>query len=220
MAMNGLYVGARLPFETAEQREDSEDLLVRLLGWTSRANLLYLNRNPETPLLYDSGVVYTEPDQLARPKGVTPSNKMKLASLCKKMGLEPDKAAMMLRIAEGMEEFLTIDKLLPRGKGDCNELVPWRIAECWRAGIYASPYLVKGEPNERGGLTYHAAVWYPDEDEIEDPSLILGMHGPAAAADRRHEIDKNVLRAATYGNAGGFVPTDGVFKSPYARRAA
>lgn len=219
MAMTGLYIGTQLPFETAQQREDSERLLVKMLAWTAEADLRYLQRNPETLFLYDSGVVYTEPDQVTKPKGVTPARKLELVKLVKKMGLEPDKAAMMLRIADGIEEFLTVDQLLKRGKGDCNELVPWRVAECWRVGIHASPYLVAGEPNERGGFTYHAVVWYPEEDEIECPSLILGMHGPEAAEERRHEIDKNVLRVQAYGNAAGFVPTSGVFKSPYKRVA-
>ena len=162
----------------------------------------------------------------------------KLVALCKEMELEPEEALMMMRIAKGVEVFLDIPSLYSRGKGDCNELVPVRVAELWRAGIMASPFLVDEGINGRGGHSYHAAVWYPEDDSMEDPSLIQGMGGPARDFERRLEIKKNADRRAIYAAAGqqlvaeggvspevvashidsmGFVPRDGVFRI---RRAA
>jgi hypothetical protein len=135
---------------------------------------------------------------------------------------------------KGIEIFLDIPGLMRRGKGDCNELVPMRVAELWNAGIAASPYLTKA-PNDKGGWTYHAIVLWPDGSS-EDVSLILGMGGPDLANERREEIRKNIERWQNYMEAAkrlvaaegispndltqqidqmGLVPKSGVFKSPY-----
>jgi hypothetical protein len=130
---------------------------------------------------------------------------------------------MVIRIMKGVEIFMSIPELYRRGKGDCNELVPVRLAELWRAGILASPYLTKAPVlNEKGGISYHAVVLLPD-GSMEDPSLVAGMGGIERAADRREEIDANVYRLAklirevgpVQAQQAGFVPSSGVFRSPY-----
>lgn len=238
MAMPGIYLDFGLSFDDAANREDSEDALVRLLGLTSRLNMMQLRKDPTIPPLYESGVVYTEPDQLVDRSRVTPAKRKQLVALCREMGLTPEEALMMLRVANGIEIFLDLNGLYRRGRGDCNELVPVRIAELWRNGIMASPYLTHEQKTDgSGGHSYHAVVWYPHDDSIEDPSLILGMGGPARAAERHAEIQKNADRRAAYIAAAqqlmaegappetvaplidsmGFVPRDGVFR---VRRAA
>jgi hypothetical protein len=236
MSLRDLHLGFKLDFSTPQEQEDSEDIIMRILGLNCRLNLMHLRKNPDTPLLYESGIVYTPPDQADGRPPLDRAKLKKLLALIRDMGQEPETAMMVVRILKGVEIFLDIPALLRRGKGDCNELVPMRIAELWRAGIAASPYLLCS-PNSRGGKTYHAIVKWPDGSS-EDPSLILGMSGPERAAERREEIRKNAERWGNYMAAAkqlidaegaspstlvkqidsmGLAPRDGVFKSPYDR---
>jgi hypothetical protein len=239
--MRDIHFGFKLPFDNPQDQEDSEDLLIRMLGLNCRYNLQYLRKHPETPALYDSHITYTPPDQADGRPPLKKSDLKKLLNLLRNMGADPETALMMVRMLKGIEIFLDIPGLMRRGKGDCNELVPMRVAELWRAGIAASPYLTH-MPNDRGGLTYHAIVLWPD-GSAEDPSLILGMGGPELANERREECRKNMERWASYMDAAkrlvaaegapasamadqidqmGLVPKSGVFVSPYEgeRRAA
>lgn len=189
--MRDIHLGIRLPFSSPQEMEHSEDILDRLLGIMCRVNLAYLLRNPQTPALYDSGVQYAPPDQTAAPP-IDQAKLQTLLSLLREMNQEPETALLIVRILKGIEIFLDIPSLYRRGKGDCNELAPVRVAELWRAGILARPYLLKA-PNGRAGITYHAIVQWGDGSS-EDPSLILGMGGPARAAERAEEIRKNKER--------------------------
>lgn len=235
MSMRDLHMGFRLTFETEQDQANSEEILLRILGINSLLNLMYLRKHPDTVPLYESGVVYTPPDQA---DGRPPLDRDKLKQLLKlirDMGQEPETALMVVRMLKGIEIFLDIPALYRRGKGDCNELVPVRVAELWRAGIAASPYLIKSK-NERGGFTYHAILVYKD-GSYECPSAILGMSSPEI---RREEIRKNVERLSNYVQAAqrliavhgappaavsaqidemGLVPRDGVFRSPYKKAA-
>jgi hypothetical protein len=234
MSMRDLHISAKLNFDDQEEQSFSEDILLRVLGINCRVNLHYLKQNPNTPPLYESGVLYTPPDQA---DGRPPLNRGKLRkflAIVRDMGIDPETALMIVRMLKGIEIFLGIPETYRRGKGDCNELVPIRIAELWRAGIAASPYLT-WEHNERGGISYHCIVQWPD-GSAEDPSLILGMGGKDRAADRAEEIRKNAERWSTYMAAAqqlihaegaspvelgrqidlmGLAPRDGVFRSPY-----
>lgn len=194
--MKDLYLGVTLPFSTEIERRHSEDILLWLLGTVCRLNLAYLRRHPETPALYDSGVRYAPPDQTSAPK-ISDGQMMRLFALLQSFGLKPEIGQMVARIVRGAEVFLDIPNLYLRKQGDCNELVPVRVAELWRAGINASPYLTKAKPNASGGLTYHALVLWPDGSS-EDPSLILGMGGASRAAERTEEIRKNRERFDNY----------------------
>jgi hypothetical protein len=190
--MRDLYLGVTLPFGTVAEQQHSEDILRWLLGIICRLNLAYLTRNPKTPSLYESGVKYVPPDQTSRPP--IDANKLRqVFELLKSMGLGPEVGQMVARIVRGAEVFLDIPNLYLRKCGDCNELVPVRVAELWRAGIKASPYLTTAVPNSAGGLTYHALVLWPD-GSAEDPSLILGMGGKSRAPERAAEIRKNKER--------------------------
>lgn len=192
MSMRDIHFGVKLDFNTPEECEDSEDVLLRLLGVNCRMNKAYLRKNPKTPLLYKSGITYAPPDQLDGRPPLTPARAKKLIKVLKEIGSDPETARMVLEMVRGMEIFLDIPGLYRRGKGDCNELVPVRVAELWMEGRAASPYLVK-ERNNRGGFTYHAIVLHPDGSH-EDPSMILGMGGKSHEHLRKQEIYKNVLR--------------------------
>lgn len=238
--MRDLYFGVQLPFESARDRSHSEDILTRILGIVSRMNLQYLERHPRTKLLYDSGVTYSPPDQVRAPRP-RPQQLRELFSLLKRMDLDAETALMVYRIVRGAEVFLDIPSLYRRGHGDCNEIVPVRIAECWRAGLRPSPYITK-QRNSRGGWTYHVVLLHEDGSS-EDPSLILGMGGPDHQAERAREISKNLERHQTYCQAAdlmadggeaprlqlarsvdlmGFIPTRGVeaFATPVRRDPA
>jgi hypothetical protein len=178
---------------------------------------MQLKLNPNTSKLYDSGVVYTAPDQA---DGRPPLKKKDLATLLallRKIGIDPETALLIVRLVRGMEICLGVAELYKRGKGDCNELVPVRIAELWQAGVAATPWLQYEGENQKGGKSYHVVVRHPD-GSAEDPSSILGMGGSAFAGHRREECRKNAERyyiAAQQGldaDAMGFVPKDGVFR--------
>lgn len=194
--MRDIYLGVRLPFETATEQQHSADILRWLLGTVCRLNALYLSRHPDTPPLYESGVIYTPPDQTTAPR-LDKAKVQQIFSTMQSMGLEPEVGEMVLRIMRGAEVFLDIPSLYRRKRGDCNELVPVRVAELWRAGISATPYLVDPVPTAGGGLCYHAVVQWPD-GSAEDPSLILGMGGAGRAHDRIEEMRKNKERWTNY----------------------
>lgn len=188
--LKDIYFGITLPFATVDERAHSEHILKWLLGTVCQLNYLYLERHPNTPKLYESGVRYAPPDQSSAPP-VDQAKLRKIFEILQSMGQKPEIGQMVARLVQGAEVFLDIPNLYARKRGDCNELVPVRVAELWRAGIAASPLLVKPLPNSHGGLTYHVVVTYLYDGSCEDPSLILGMGGRSRAAERREEIRKN-----------------------------
>lgn len=242
MSLRDIYLEVSLPFDDPEDQDDSEFVLLQMIGITARINKMHLRRgDPKTgkpyPLLYESGIVYTKPDQSDGRRPLSGGEKKKLIGFLKDAGQDPETAIMCLRVIRGIEIFLDLPALLQRGKGDCNELVPMRLAELWRAGVAASPYLSRQE-RQGGGYSYHALIKYLADGSSEDPSAILGMHGPDGIEARNEEIRKNVERyetriveakrmidadaslapyAAKQIDQMGFVPRSGVFKSPYDR---
>lgn len=67
------------------------------------------------------------------------------------------------------EEFCAIPDVLRRGRGDCDDLAPWRAAELRLCGEHAT-----AEPVHVGGGQWHVIVRRAD-GSIEDPSARLGM---------------------------------------------
>lgn len=75
--------------------------------------------------------------------------------------------------APGSEDWQDIPETLKRGKGDCEDLACWRIAELRvRDHEHAMAYLKRAERGDR--VLYHVAVWRAD-GRLEDPSRVLGM---------------------------------------------
>lgn len=91
----------------------------------------------------------------------------------------------------GTEDWRDCYTVLARGKGDCDNVVAWRIAELRAAGINAKP-IIKWQkvPKEMMISLGHPAHMVPDEGvdmvhvmvelpdgRIEDTSKLLGMGG-------------------------------------------
>lgn len=72
------------------------------------------------------------------------------------------------------EIFRDIPTLIEEGKGDCDCLAGWRVAELQNIGVNARPYLKWRKEGDK--WIYHALVMLPG-GQVEDPSLALGMGG-------------------------------------------
>ncbi len=184
----------------------------RDLGWLLEAlvqrNQAYLKDHPDTPLLYQSGVVYERPAQFL---GGTPEVQVLKEALGPKQ--YETKVAAVLGIMQqilGGERFRDIGVLYARGKGDCDNVASARVAELRQAGIKASPLLTWRRRLD-GGYTYHVLVKWPDNFNIndgpdslrEDPSLLLGMGGEGKRLERERELEKNRKRVAMVLRATG-----------------
>jgi hypothetical protein len=66
-----------------------------------------------------------------------------------------------------------IPQVLKDGCGDCDDLVPWRLAELWLRGVQASP-VAHLETDSEGNALFHVTIATPSGD-TEDPSIMLGM---------------------------------------------
>lgn len=73
----------------------------------------------------------------------------------------------------GHVQWRTATQAHRRRRGDCKELVPWRVAELRLRGRRAR---CKVLPTSRD--LWHVVVALDDDDELEDPSAILGMYTP------------------------------------------
>jgi hypothetical protein len=189
--MRSLFLDFQLEFVTAADREMSEDVLLRMLGMLAMLNLYQLRKHSDLPSIYSkaAGIKYCPPDQM---EGcwVDQSKVKDLAKYLKSIGATDTKIAIILRLISGTEIFQDALTLHRSKKGDCDRLVATRLAELWRAGIMASPYLIQF-PNGTGGITYHAVIKHIDGSS-EDPSAILGMNVKPGV--REEEIRKNIER--------------------------
>lgn len=69
------------------------------------------------------------------------------------------------------ETWDTVDKVLERGYGDCEDLAAWRAAELRLQGVKARAIV---RPSRTQGVAWHAVVLLPS-GQVEDPSRKLGM---------------------------------------------
>ena len=199
------------------QPTDSETYLLWKMENVADENLKWLQRHPNAPLLYDSDVVYDLPEQLKKP--VSSKAKSQVASILRRDGVSNSKIQSTLDFLDGVETFYDTPRLYEEGRGDCNILVPVRLAELRRAGIPAKAVMVK-KTGEDGVSYYHAQLEIPPmpgiaevygvpHPSIEDPSVILGMVGTGPAM--REEMRRNIERvqamcghaAAVLGYCGG-----------------
>ncbi len=152
MAMPPIVVVADLFSRKGNEadRVRSEQSLLLLMEAMCAIDLLHL-RQQRYPKLYESGVVY--------------------------------------RRENGTENWLDIPSIIKAGWGDCEDLVFWRVAELRKQGVKAAPFAKWRRVN--GVFKYHALVrrfgpgrdhfgrWVAARDWLEDPSVRLGMNGPA-----------------------------------------
>jgi len=75
----------------------------------------------------------------------------------------------------GVEDWQDVVTTLARGGGDCEDLVPWRVAELRVQGIAARPVVKAYPPTPtRRAWYWHILLKHGDE-RVEDPSRALGM---------------------------------------------
>lgn len=194
------------------QPTDTENYLLWKMEHFADENLKWRQRNPGAPLLYDTDVVYDLPEQLKR--AVSDKAKAQVASILRKDGVSESKIRSTLDFLDGVETFYDTPRLYEEGKGDCNILVPTRMAELRAVGIPAKAVLVK-KPGPDGVSYYHAQLEVPPmagiaevygvpQPSIEDPSVILGMAG--VGPEMREEMRRNVERVqAMCGNAAAIL---------------
>jgi hypothetical protein len=75
----------------------------------------------------------------------------------------------------GIEDFAIIPRILQRGFGDCDDLVPYRVSELIERHGEPARIRIIWKRTPRGKL-YHIQVRRAD-GKVEDPSRILGMKG-------------------------------------------
>lgn len=84
------------------------------------------------------------------------------------------------------DTWLDVARVLEVGGGSCNSLAAWRVAELREAGEDARPYVRTQTVHQRDGSlldVFHIIVRrpLPPPHRWEDPSVGLGMPGPAQA---------------------------------------
>lgn len=157
-------------FPTEDERDSSQKRVLVLLEALTLCNQFYLQEHPETPWMYQSGIVYKLPAQFE--------------SGAKEGGVAGYRG----------EVFRDIPRILENGGGDCDNVASWRAAEIrHRLGVAAKPFITWRKRAD-GGTTYHVCVLWPDGSH-EDPSLLLGMGGRDKEADRNEELRKLGERA-------------------------
>lgn len=73
-----------------------------------------------------------------------------------------------------IDHWKDIPSVLAAGAGDCDDLVPWRIAELWQAGYKQARSVAHLQRDNDGNTLFHAYVRV-DANHTEDPSERLGM---------------------------------------------
>lgn len=73
------------------------------------------------------------------------------------------------------DEWCDIPTVLSRGCGDCDDLVPWRLAELWRQGRTQAEAHAIEQVLSNGDTLFHLQIRFAGTNEIEDPSQMLGM---------------------------------------------
>ncbi len=73
-----------------------------------------------------------------------------------------------------LDEWRDIPSVLSHGEGDCDDLVPWRLAELWNSGHRNARSIAHLQRAENGQDVFHALIRV-EGNQTEDPSRILGM---------------------------------------------
>jgi len=186
-------------FADEAERENSQKRVLWLLEALTCCNQLYLQQHPETPLIYHSGIKYTQPAQFEKtnvPEVATIRDYLTSKGAPQRV---LDALDALYNIVGGGEIFREIPRIIQNGGGDCDNVASWRCAELRELGINACPFITWRERSD-GGMTYHVIVRWPDGSS-EDPSLLLGMGGAARARDRAEEERKLAERLGNYVNA-------------------
>ena len=157
-------------FKGPHEQALSHKALQHMLDCLYRIDCDWLAAHPETPGIYDSGIVEKAPGKMV-------SVVQRQMSMRQLEVEQPDIRQTRMHYQEeplGQEDWKDIPTCLQDGIADCEDLACWRAAELTvRHGIQARPFFsYKVRPN--GSYLYHIKVKYPDGTE-EDPSRKLGM---------------------------------------------
>lgn len=130
---------------------DRHDLVMALANALVNINAAYLDKVPNTPLLYESGVTYHN-----QPGEQHPGQ---------------------------LDRWRDIPRLIQAGYGACEDLAAWRVAELNAGGETGARIgVITQQSPVDGSVMYHVVVIRAN-GQPEDPSALLGMGTPAAAAD-------------------------------------
>ena len=213
MSMDWVTFHVDLQFDDERVQRRNENRLLLLLEALTQFDIDYLDDHPETPHLYDIGIAYKRPEQLDRK--LTSEQIASLRKFLKGLGLTDYAVDAHVAMAMGTEMFRQISRVDANGGGDCDNWSPWRTAELRRAGMRGAKPGVTSRVVE-GRAIMHTLTLIPEpmpsllsligEEQAapivgetdEDPSLILGMGGPARFRDRLSEIRKNWERHDIY----------------------
>ncbi len=196
MGMRHVNFDVDLNFDTPEDRWRAEQTLLWMMMNLTLRNYWFLLDNPDYPHLYDTDMVYMLPEQIERKPSRKHLNQLR-KFLKTTMGMTDDEIQHHLDLAQGVEIFRDIPRMMEHGGGDCDNWACARAAEiciaAYRIGATskARPYLVWREEGSR--MIYHAKVLHGDGSD-EDPSIIMGMGGEDRAEDRLEECRKNYER--------------------------
>jgi hypothetical protein len=176
-------------FKNESDRDSSQKRVLVLLEALTLINQFYLAENPDTPLIYQSGIEYKLPLQFEDPTA-SPLYQYLKNSGAPKDAMDEYK---FMAGATGGEVFRDIPRIIKNGGGDCDNVAAWRAAEIrHHLGVAAKPFITwRKRPD--GGTTYHVLVIWPDGSS-EDPSLLLNMP-EQTPGDRQKEVDKLAERA-------------------------
>lgn len=183
-------------FADGSDRDTEQKRVLWLLQALKNCNRLYLQQNPDTPLIYQSGIKYKLPEQFEKEQLPEVAE---MRAYLEKKGAPKNILAAFKSLSDQVgsgEHFREIPTIIKNGGGDCDNVATWRAAELCELGIAAEPYIMwRKRPD--GGTTYHVITRWPDGTS-EDPSLLLGMGGEERAEDRKEEVRKLAERTEKF----------------------
>ena len=109
-------------FETEDGRKRSQKGLLWLLEALAQWNEIYLRAHPETPRLYQSGVIYKLPEQFDRQEVPEIGRLREIVMQFADRGERQEALELLKRLADqlgGGEHFRDIQAVLENGGGDC-----------------------------------------------------------------------------------------------------
>lgn len=200
-------------FSGADDTEETRKDLCWWLEALTQRNQDYLKQRPTTPRLYKSGVTYAVPKQHDGECEEVHVLRKALGGMARQKDVY--RILEKMQAVFGGEHFCDIGRILEYGSIDCDGLACWRAAELRQEGIKARPYMTH-RVTPFGQTIYHALVLWPPFGNVpyetsEDPSLLLGMGGPAKAAARAEEIRKNTERCEILSGRPGNLNLENIF---------
>lgn len=159
-------------FENESDRENSQKRVLCLLEALVWCNRLYLREHPDTPLLYQSGVVYKVPAQFEREE--VPEVGVLTRYLQQNRAPEEVKAALRdlaNRTGSG-EHFREIPRIIENGGGDCFPLTQKVVV---RSKLFTSERQLKTLEELRYTYATYEALSYNFDTQTYEYKDILGF---------------------------------------------